>query len=108
MFPKGGMSKLLKQAQELQVKMENAKNELSQIKVEGSSGGGMVIVEANGKKEILSIQIDKEVISEDKEMLEDLIISAVNQALDNANAVSEEKVSDLTGGMMGGMKIPGM
>ena len=108
MFPKGGMSKLLKQAQELQVKMENAKNELAQIKVEGSSGGGMVTVEANGKKEILSIQIDKEVMSEDKEMLEDLIVSAVNQALENANAASEEKMGDLTGGMMGGMKMPGM
>jgi len=104
MFPKGGMSKILKQAQELQAKMEQAKNELSEIKVEGSSGGGMVSVKANAKKEILSIDIDNEVMSEDKEMLEDLIVSAVNQALENANRASEEKMGDLTGGM----KFPGM
>ena len=108
MFPKGGMSKLLKQAQELQTKMENAKNELADIKVEGSSGGGMVTVQANGKKEIISIEIDNEVMSEDKEMLEDLVVSAVNQALENAHTASEEKMSAITGGMMGGMKMPGM
>ena len=105
MFPKGGMSKLLKQAQELQTKMENAKNELAQIKVEGSSGGGMVTVEANGKKEILSIQIDKEVMSEDKEMLEDLILVATKQAMTNADEKSEDMMKNVTGGML--PNIPG-
>ena len=108
MFPKGGMGKLMKQAQEMQSKMAKAQEELSEIEVEGQSGGGMVTAVMNGKKELLSLLIEDEILEEDKEMIEDLVVSAVNQALQNATIAADEKMSSVTGGMMGNMKIPGM
>ena len=108
MFPKGGMGKLMKQAQEMQSKMAKAQEELSDIKVEGHSGGGMVTTIMNGKKELLSLKIEDEILNEDKEMIEDLVISAVNQAIQNATKAAEDKMNSATGGMMGNMKMPGM
>ncbi len=108
MFPKGGMGKLMKQAQEMQSKMAKAQEELSEIEVEGQSGGGMVTAVMNGKKELISLLIEDEILEEDKEMIEDLVVSAVNQALQNATIAADEKMSSVTGGMMGNMKIPGM
>ena len=105
---KGNMSKLLKQAQEVQKNIENVQNELSDLIVEADSGGGMIKVKANGKQEILEIDIDQDAINEDKEMLEDLIISAVNKALSKAQEASQEKMNAAAGGMMSGLKIPGM
>ena len=98
MFPKGGMGKLMKQAQE----------ELGDIQAEGQSGGGMIVALVNGKKELLSLKIEDKILEEDKEMIEDLVIAAVNQALQNATKAADEKMSSATGGMMGNMKIPGM
>ena len=108
MFPKGGMGKLMKQAQEMQSKMAKAQEELSDIEVEGQSGGGMIIALVNGKKELLSLKIEDEILKEDKEMIEDLILAAVNQALQNAGKAAEEKMNSITGGMAGKMKFPGM
>ena len=108
MFPKGGMSKLMKQAQEMQSKMAKAQEELGDIEVEGQSGGGMIIATVNGKRELLSINIEDEILEEDKEMIEDLIVAAVNQAIQNATKAADEKINSITGGMMGDMKIPGM
>ena len=108
MFPKGGMGKLMKQAQEMQSKMAKAQEELGDIEVEGQSGGGMITVLMNGKKELLSLKIEDEILEEDKEMIEDLVVAAVNQALQNATKAADEKMSSVTGGMMGNMKIPGM
>jgi len=108
MFPKGGMGKLMKQAQEMQAKMAKAQEELGDIEVEGQSGGGMVTALVNGKKELLSLNIEDEILEEDKEMIEDLVVAAVNQALQNATKAADEKMSSATGGMMGNMKIPGM
>jgi len=108
MFPKGGMGKLMKQAQEMQSKMARAQEELSDIKVEGQSGGGMVTAQMNGKKELLSLKIEDEILEEDKEMIEDLVVAAVNQAIQNATKAADEKMSSVTGGMMGNMKFPGM
>tara|TARA_S200000501_G_C20791108_1_gene729566 strand:- start:1115 stop:1438 length:324 start_codon:yes stop_codon:yes gene_type:complete len=105
---KGNMSKLLKQAQEMQQKIENAQSQLSEMTVESESGGGMVSVKVNGKQEVLELNIDPDAINEDKEMLEDLIISAINKALSKSQKDSQEKMNSITGGMMGGMKIPGM
>ena len=76
---KGNMSKLLKQAQEMQQKIEDAQSQLSDMIVESESGGGMVSVKLNGKQEVLELVIDPDAMSEDKEMLEDLIISAINK-----------------------------
>ena len=108
MLPKGGMSSMIKKAQELQNKMEKAQAELNSIEIEGQSGGGMVTVRVNGHKEVISLDIDAEILKEDKEMVEDLIIAAVNQGLQNAGKAAEEKMNSITGGMMGKMKFPGM
>jgi hypothetical protein len=104
MFPKGGMGKLMKQAQEMQAKMAKAQDELTDLTVEGQAGGGMVNVVVNGKKNLVSIEIDPEILEEDKEMIEDLVLSAVNQGLQNAEKAAESKMSSITGGL----NIPGM
>ena len=104
MLPKGGMSGMLKQAQKMQEKMVKVQEELSLLKVEGQSGGGMVTVVANGKKELLSVKIEAEILKEDVEMVEDLFLSAANQALNNATEAAEGKMTSITGGM----KIPGL
>ena len=105
---KGNMSKLLKQAQEMQQQIEHVQGQLSDMIVEAESGGGMVTVKVNGKQEVLEVNIDPEAMAEDSEMLEDLIISALNKALSKAQSDSQEKMNSVTGGMMSGLKIPGM
>tara|TARA_B100000586_G_scaffold130223_1_gene94153 strand:- start:914 stop:1237 length:324 start_codon:yes stop_codon:yes gene_type:complete len=105
---KGNMSKLLKQAQEMQQQIEEVQGQLSDMIVEADSGGGMVTVKVNGKQEVLEVNIDPEAMAEDSEMLEDLIISALNKALSKAQSDSQEKMNSVTGGMMSGLKIPGM
>ncbi len=103
---KGGMGGLLKQAQKMQKEIERIQNELANIKIEGAAGGGMVTAVANGAQELLEVRIDPEVVDpEDVEMLEDLVLAAVNQALENAKIRAEEEMSAVTGGMM--PKIPG-
>ena len=102
------MNDLLKQAQKMQEEMKKAQEGLASITVEGSAGGGMVKVTANGKLEILSISIEPSVIDpEDKEMLEDLVAAAVNQAIQNAQKRANEEVQKVTGGMLGGLGLPG-
>jgi len=105
---KGNMSKLLKQAKDMQEQIEEAQSQLSELIIEADSGGGMVSVKVNGKQEIIELNIDPDAISEDKEMLEDLIISAMNKALSRSRVDSQEKMNSIAGGMMGGMKIPGL
>ena len=105
---KGNMSKLLKQAQEMQTQIEEVQNQLSDMIIDADAGGGMVSVKVNGKQEVLEIDIEESALGEDKEILEDLIISAVNKALSKAQTESQNKMNSVTGGMMGGMKIPGM
>ncbi len=108
MLPKGGINKMIKKAQEMQSQMEKAQAELNSIEIEGQAGGGMVSVTVNGHKELVALNIDPEILNEDKEMIEDMILAAVNQGLQNAGKVAEEKMNSITGGMMGKMKIPGM
>ena len=91
-----------------QKNIEAVQNELSDLIVDADSGGGMIQVKANGKQEILEINIDPEALVEEKEMLEDLIISAVNKALSKAQEESQEKMNAAAGGMVSGIKIPGM
>ena len=105
---KGNMSKMLKQAQEMQKQIENVQNQLSDMIIEAESGGGMVTVKVNGKQEVLELVIDPDAMKEDKEVLEDLIISALNKGLSKAQSDSQEKMNSVTGGMMSGLKIPGM
>jgi len=102
------MNNLLKQAQKMQEEMARAQNELAKITVQGTAGGGMVTVEANCKLEVLSVKIEKEVIDpEDKEMLEDLVSAAVNQAMQEAQKKAQEEMQKVTGGMLGGLNLPG-
>jgi len=108
MLPKGGINKMIKKAQEMQSQMEKAQVELNSIEIEGQAGGGMVSVTVNGHKELVALNIDPAILNEDKEMIEDMILAAVNQGLQNAGKVAEEKMNSITGGMMGKIKIPGM
>jgi len=99
------MGNMLKKAQEHQEKMAKLQEELGDKTVEASSGGGMVAVVANGKQEIVSIKIDSEVVdANDVEMLEDLVLAAINDALYQAKQMVSEEMSQLTGGV----KIPGI
>lgn len=99
------MQGMMKQAQKLQKKMAKMQEELALRTVEASSGGGMVKVVANGKQQIVSIDIEKEVVDpEDVEMLQDLVLAAINDAL----AKSQAMVSGEMGKLTGGMNIPGM
>ena len=97
----------------MQENLEKAQEELEGMTVEASAGGGMVTVTANGKQHIISIKIDPEVVnSEDPEMLEDLIVAAVNQAIEKSNEMASEHMTKYTGGLLsnlpGNFKIPGM
>lgn len=99
------MKNLMKQAQQLQAKMARMQEEMAEKTIEASAGGGMVKVVANGKQEIVSIRIEKEVVDpEDVEMLQDLILAAVNEALVQSQKMVSEEMSKLTGGM----NIPGL
>jgi hypothetical protein len=96
------IQKMMQQAQQMQ---ENLQKQLKQTKVEATAGGGMVTVVMNGVKEIQSLTIDPEVVSgDDVEMLQDLIVAAITDAQRRA----DELVSQQMGGMMGGLKIPGL
>lgn len=112
MIPKGGLNSLMKQFSKMQEELQRIQQELAELTVEGSAGGGMVKVVANGKQEIVSVKIDPEIIKEDLEMVEDMIVAATNQALNKAQELSQEKMSGLTGGMLGnlpgGFRFPGL
>jgi DNA-binding YbaB/EbfC family protein len=97
------MQQLMKQAQQMQKKMEDAQKELEAKEVTGTAGGGMVTVVATGKKTLKSIKIEPEILKEDPEMVEDLIVAAVNQAMQQVDELTQNTL----GGITGGMNIPG-
>ncbi len=100
-----GMGNMMKQAQKLQSKMLKLQDELAEKTVETTAGGGMIKVMANGRQQIVSIAIDKEVVDpEDVEMLQDLVLAAVNDALAKAQEMVSSEMSKLTGGF----NLPGM
>jgi DNA-binding YbaB/EbfC family protein len=100
-----GMGNMMKQAQKLQSQMMKLQEELAEKTVESSSGGGMVTVVANGRQQIVSIQIENEVVDpDDVDMLQDLVLAAVNDAL----AKAQEMVSSEMGKLTGGLNIPGL
>jgi DNA-binding YbaB/EbfC family protein len=99
------MNKLMKQAQQMQAKMEKMQEELEEKTMEATAGGGVVKVVVNGKQELLDIKIDPDAVDpEDVEMLEDLIIAAVNEGMRKV----QDMVSQEMGKVTGGMNIPGM
>ena len=100
-----GMAKMMKQAQKLQSKMVKLQDDMADKTAEATAGGGMIRVVANGKQQIISIQIEQEVVDpEDVEMLQDLVLAAVNDAL----VKSQEMVSEEMGKLTGGLNIPGL
>ena len=104
MFNKG-MGNIYKQAQKMQKNINKIQDELKNMKIEGTSGGGMVRVVVNGKKDVLSINIDKDILNEDKEMIEDMLLAAIKKAIENADNLAEQKMKSVTGGIM--PNIPG-
>lgn len=101
----GNLGSLMKQAKKLQEELEKKQAEIAAMKVEASSGGGMVKATVNGRGELLNLLIEREVVDpDDVEMLIDLLIAAVQEAQKNAQALSQEKLGPLTQGM----KLPGM
>ncbi|MDP4118685.1 MAG: YbaB/EbfC family nucleoid-associated protein [Bacillota bacterium] len=105
-FPGGAnMNNMLKQAQKMQADMAKAQSDIEEKVIESSSGGGMVSVKANGKKEILEISIKPEVVDpDDIEMLQDLIVAAVNDVLKQVEAITQQEMGKITGGL----NIPGL
>ncbi|HEC19648.1 MAG TPA: YbaB/EbfC family nucleoid-associated protein [Gammaproteobacteria bacterium] len=105
---KGGIGKLMKQAQEMQANMQKAQEELANMEVTGQSGGGMVTVVMTGRHDVKRVSIDDSLMGDDKEMLEDLLAAAVNDAVRQVETTSKEKMAGMTAGLNlpGGMKLP--
>ena len=106
-----GMGNLAKMAQQMQADMARAQQELDELRVEGSAGGGVVKAVVSGKLEIVAVSIDPEVVDPDElDDLQDLVVAAVADAQTNAKAAAEEKMNRIAGGLglPGGMGLPGM
>ncbi|HET7587474.1 MAG TPA: YbaB/EbfC family nucleoid-associated protein [Gammaproteobacteria bacterium] len=105
---KGGLGGLMKQAQQIQENMQKAQEELARMEVEGQAGGGMVKVTMTGKHEVRAVKLDDSLLSEDKEMIEDLVAAAVNDAVHRVGKLMEERFAGMTSGMglPPGMKLP--
>ena len=105
---KGGMGNIMKQAQQMQERMQKAQEELAQMEVVGESGAGMVKVTMMGNNNVRKVELDESLMEDDKEMIEDLLAAAVNDAVRRVQESSQEKMSQLTGGMAmpPGFKFP--
>ena len=103
------MNKLMQQMGQMQEQMQKAQEELANETVEATAGGGMITVVANGAGEIKQIKIDPKAIDpNDPEMLEDMILAAVNEAVRSAQSLMESKLGGLAGGALGGLGLPGL
>ena len=105
---KGGLGNLMKQAQKMQENMQKAQEELANMEVTGQAGGGLVSVVMTGRHDVRRVSIDQSLMDEDKEMLEDLLAAAVNDAVRQVETTSQEKMASMTSGMPipPGMKLP--
>ncbi len=105
---KGGLGNLLKQAQQMQADLQRAQEELANLEVEGVAGGGMVKVQMTGRHDVRRVCIDPSLFGDDKEMIEDLVAAAVNDANRRVEQASKERLSGLAGGLglPPGMKLP--
>ena len=105
---KGAMGNMMKQAQKMQEDLQKAQAEMAQLEVTGESGGGMVKVTMNGKHEVRRVELDDALLGDDKEMLEDLVAAACNDAVHKVEAMTKERMGDVTSGinLPPGMKLP--
>jgi len=105
---KGGLGNLMKQAQQMQANMQKAQEEIANMEITGKAGGGMVEVVMTGRHDVRRVTIDPSLMEEDKEMLEDLIAAAVNDANRSLETQTKDKMAGLTGGMNlpEGFKLP--
>ena len=105
---KGGMGNLMKQAQKMQEQMQKAQAELAEAEVTGESGAGLVKVTMNGRHDVKRVELDDSIMSEDKELFEDLLAAAVNAAVRKIEQNNQEQMSKMTAGMglPPGMKLP--
>ncbi len=105
---KGGLGNLMKQAQKIQADMLKAQEELAKLEITGQSGGGLVTVVMTGKHEVRQVRIDDSLVGDDKDMLEDLVAAAINDAVHRVEETVKDKYSNLTTGMglPAGIKLP--
>jgi nucleoid-associated protein EbfC len=105
---KGGIGNLMKQAQQMQENLQKAQAQLAEMEVEGQSGAGLVKVLMTGKHDVKRVSIDPSLMNDDKDMLEDLIAAAVNDAVRRIETTTQEKMASVTAGMPlpPGMKLP--
>jgi len=105
---KGGLGNIMQQAQKMQAEMQKSQEELANLEITGESGGGLVKVVMTGRHDVRRVEIDAELIGDDKEMLEDLVAAAVNDAVRKVEKTSQEKMAGLAGGMglPPGFKLP--
>ena len=104
-----GFGEMVKQAQKLQKQMLEMQEEVAKRTAEGTSGGGMVKVTINGRQEVISVKIDPEVVDpEDIELLEDLVVAAVNNAIENSKSMVEQEMGKILPGNLAGLNLPGL
>jgi len=105
---KNPLGNIMKQAQQMQTQMQEAQEELGNLEVQGEAGGGMVSLVMTCRHEVRGIQIDAALLGEDKDMLEDVLVAAFNDALRKVEKTTQEKYSGMTAGLglPGGMKLP--
>lgn len=105
---KGGIGQLMKQAQQMQAEMKKAQEEMAKLTVTGESGGGMVRITMNGRHEVKALDIDDSLVGDDKEMLEDLLVAAFNDAQRKVEQTIQDRFAGLAGGLNlpPGMKLP--
>jgi len=105
---KGGLGNIMKQAQQMQENMQKAQEEIANMEVNGTAGGGMVTVVMTGRHDLKRVNIDQSLMEEDKEMIEDLLAAAVNDAVRKLEESTKDKMANVTGGMElpPGMKLP--
>jgi DNA-binding YbaB/EbfC family protein len=105
---RGNLGNMMKQVEQLQANMQKAQAEIAALEVTGESGGGMVRVTVNGRHEVRRVQIEPSLMGDDREMLEDLIAAAMNDAVHKAEVASQAKMASLMGGLQlpPGMKLP--
>ena len=96
---KNALGKIMQQAQKMQEDLKKAQDELSQMQVLGESGGGLVTILMTGKREARKVTIDASLLADDKDMLEDLVASAINDAVNKVAKMKKEKMSDITAGL---------